>query len=569
ASSPNLVYFGDGSGAFGIPRSLGDNDSRSVAVGRFDNNNRMDIAFANVGATSRVYTKNSGGTAFTLRPQLAIGDAAAVAAADLNGDGIDDLVFGRIPSNVNDIPSNPVLINAGGGSFGVPLALLGLSPTRDVLIGDVNEDGSPDLVFISSTGVHQIWLATGGTYTLYDEQIMDLDAGSAVLINLGDAAEGDPGGVDLALGGRNNAGVGVWLNDSAGNLGLGDAVPPTLTLTGEASVSVPANTGYNDAGATALDNIDGDISSSIVVNSSVNTSIVGTYTVTYSVQDRAGNSAAQISRSVSITPNSGGGGGGGGGAVGYWLLTLLLTVFALRKTSMHKLRIHGVVAVSALLLLTSVGPAQAQEVRYSWLDMSVLAQDFDRGGVQVPIPGQSVEVIAGDGSGVRFRGSLGTWKNMYLLVSYGSTDNDVDAIITNDQGVFETSDEYDFTAIRSGIGVKWSIRQQTDLFAEVTYDSTDLDFGSFAGENFDTDAQEIGGALGLRTMFGDHFELMIAGRYTQVGDVDLNTLEFDDDTLFSVGFAWEVIRGFSIVGDYESGELGSYGLGFRLDLSED
>jgi hypothetical protein len=255
--------------------------------------------------------------------------------------------------------------------------------------------------------------------------------------------------------------------------------------------------------------------------------------------------------------------------VSYWLLALLVGVLALRKTTMNKSRIHGVVAVSALLLLASAGPATAQEVRYSWLDMSVLAQDFDRTGVQVPIPGQSVEVIAGDGSGVRFRGSLGTWKNMYLLVSYGSTDNDVDAIITNDQGEFETNDEYDFTAIRSGIGVKWSIRQQTDLFAEVTYDSTDLDFGSFAGENFDTDAQDIGGALGLRTMFGDHFELMIAGRYTQVGDVDLNTLEFADDTLFSVGFAWEVIRGFSIVGDYESGEFTNYALGFRLDLSED
>ena len=70
-------------------------------------------------------------------------------------------------------------------------------------------------------------------------------------------------------------------------------------------------------------------------------------------------------------------------------------------------------------------------------------------------------------------------------------------------------------------------------------------------------------------MFGDNFELKIAGRYTQVGDVDLNTLEFADDTLFSIGFAWQVIRGLSIVGDYESGEFGSYGLGFRLDLSED
>jgi hypothetical protein len=327
ASSPNLVYFGNGNGTFGNATSLGNNDTRSVAVGRFDGNNRMDIAFANVGANSRVYTKNSGGTGFTLRPQLAIGDAAAVAAGDLNGDGIDDLVFGRIATTIDDIPSNPVLINSGNGTFGAPLALLGLSPTRDVLIGDVNEDGSPDLVFISSSGVHQVWTATGGTYSLHSEQILDLDSGSGVLINLGDADDGDPGGVDLAMGGRGNAGVGVWLNDSEGNLGLGDAVPPELTLLGEASVSIQATDTYIDAGASALDNIDGDISRSIVANVSVNTSIVGSYTVTYNVQDRAGNSAAQISRSVNVTPKTGGGGGGGGGgAVSYWLLAFLLAV---------------------------------------------------------------------------------------------------------------------------------------------------------------------------------------------------------------------------------------------------
>jgi hypothetical protein len=324
ASSPNLVYFGSGNGAFSNATPLGDADSISVAVGRFDNNNRMDIAFANSGAASTVYT-NSGGTSFTLRDQLVIGDAASVAAGDLNGDGIDDLVYGRIATNVGDIPSNPVLINTGNGTFGEPITRLGLSPTREVLIGDVNEDGSPDLVFINSSGVHQVWLDTGGNYTLHGEQIMDIESGSGVLTNLGDADEGDPGGVDLAMGGRGNAGVGVWLNDSQGNLGLGDAVPPQLTLNGAASVSIPAKSSYIDAGATAMDNIDGDISPSIIVSNAVNTSIVGSYTVTYNVQDRAGNPAAQISRSVSVTPASGGG-GGGGGAVSYWLLAFLVAV---------------------------------------------------------------------------------------------------------------------------------------------------------------------------------------------------------------------------------------------------
>ena len=207
---------------------------------------------------------------------------------------------------------------------------------------------------------------------------------------------------------------------------------------------------------------------------------------------------------------------------------------------MNKQRILRVVAFPVALLLFCAGPAAAQEVRYSWMDISFVGQEIDRSGVQVPVPGQSVEVFGSDGDGIRFRGSLGTWNNLYLFVSYASTDIDVDAIITNAQGVFETSDEFDFTAVRGGVGVKWSIFQKTDIFAEVSYDSTDLDFGSFAGENFDAEGREVGGALGFRTMFGDHFELKVAGRFTDVGDIDLNTLEFDSDTLVSVGFAWEL-----------------------------
>lgn len=236
---------------------------------------------------------------------------------------------------------------------------------------------------------------------------------------------------------------------------------------------------------------------------------------------------------------------------------------------MKRVTIQGAVALTAVLFLFSAGSATAQEIRYSWLDLSFIGQEVERTGLQVPIPGQSVEVATSDGDGVRFRGSVGTWKNLYLFVDYASSDIDVDVVITNSQGVFEDSDEFDLTSIRGGLGVKWSILDKTDLFAEVSYDSTDFDFGSFALENFDADAQEVGGALGFRTLFGDHFELKIQGRYTNAGDVDLNTLEFDSDTLYSVGFAWEVMRGLSIVGDFESGEISTYGLGFRLDLDED
>ena len=60
---------------------------------------------------------------------------------------------------------------------------------------------------------------------------------------------------------------------------------------------------YTDAGATAVDNIDGDITSNIAVVSTVDVNNVGTYTVTYNVSDAAGNAATQVIRTVNITPD--------------------------------------------------------------------------------------------------------------------------------------------------------------------------------------------------------------------------------------------------------------------------
>ena len=333
ASSPNLVYFGDGNGNFGAPVQLGDDASEGVAAGRFNADNLDDLVFANAGTASRVYTKNAG-AGFSVGAQFALGSTTSVAAADLNNDGFGDIVFGRTSQSGDDTPSNPVFFNNASGAFGAPVAELGLSPTNDVLVGDVNEDGQPDIVFVNQSGVHQIWVAAGGGFNLHAEQIIDIGAGAGVLAGLGFADAGDPGGTDLALGGVEASGVGVYLNDSAGNLGLGDAVPPELALVGESTVEIPSGDVYVDEGATASDNIDGDLTASVVVDNPVNTALVGAYTVTYDVTDFAGNVAMSITRTVNVTPASGtGGGGGGGGAVSWWLLALGLGLLALRTAA--------------------------------------------------------------------------------------------------------------------------------------------------------------------------------------------------------------------------------------------
>jgi len=79
-----------------------------------------------------------------------------------------------------------------------------------------------------------------------------------------------------------------------------DTTVPVITLTGDAVVTIEVDAPYTDAGATALDNYDGDITPAIVVVNTVNTAIVGNYTVTYNVSDAASNAAVQVTRTVNV-----------------------------------------------------------------------------------------------------------------------------------------------------------------------------------------------------------------------------------------------------------------------------
>ncbi len=82
-----------------------------------------------------------------------------------------------------------------------------------------------------------------------------------------------------------------------------DTTAPVITLSGANPVDVDLGTTYNDAGATATDANDGDLTASITVSSNVDTNTVGTYTVTYTVSDAAGNQATET-RTVNVVDNN-------------------------------------------------------------------------------------------------------------------------------------------------------------------------------------------------------------------------------------------------------------------------
>ena len=79
-----------------------------------------------------------------------------------------------------------------------------------------------------------------------------------------------------------------------------DNTVPQIIINGPVNIIIEQNSTYTDAGATATDNLDGDITILISTINPVDTSIAGTYTITYDVNDSAGNTATQVIRTVTV-----------------------------------------------------------------------------------------------------------------------------------------------------------------------------------------------------------------------------------------------------------------------------
>ncbi|QWB99420.1 DUF5011 domain-containing protein [Mycoplasmatota bacterium] len=76
-----------------------------------------------------------------------------------------------------------------------------------------------------------------------------------------------------------------------------DTQAPVITLTGADTVYVEYEDIYNDSGATCLDNY--DTSCAVTMTSTLDTSVLGTYTITYTATDSSGNQSS-ITRSVIV-----------------------------------------------------------------------------------------------------------------------------------------------------------------------------------------------------------------------------------------------------------------------------
>ena len=137
------------------------------------------------------------------------------------------------------------------------------------------------------------------------------DGTTAVQLIDGARHQAFAGSQDVAMAIPGDAPLGTYvlegkIKDLAGNettvtyklIVAGDREAPVITINGSSPLDVAYRSSYEDAGATAIDNVD----SKITVNASgtVDTNKIGEYTITYTATDTAGNHATQATRTVNV-----------------------------------------------------------------------------------------------------------------------------------------------------------------------------------------------------------------------------------------------------------------------------
>ncbi len=79
-----------------------------------------------------------------------------------------------------------------------------------------------------------------------------------------------------------------------------DTTAPVIILNPPTVLELQYNAVFTEPGYDAQDDIDGNVTSSVVITGTVNTSTLGTYTLNYDVDDAAGNSAVTKTRTVNV-----------------------------------------------------------------------------------------------------------------------------------------------------------------------------------------------------------------------------------------------------------------------------
>ena len=98
------------------------------------------------------------------------------------------------------------------------------------------------------------------------------------------------------------------------NINLIKDEKPVITLKGDSTVYVYKGSSFKDAGYTAKDTCDGDITKNVITTGKVDISKTGTYKIKYTIKDSS-NKEASITRIVKVITRTSAGNGYGNGKI--------------------------------------------------------------------------------------------------------------------------------------------------------------------------------------------------------------------------------------------------------------
>lgn len=159
--------------------------------------------------------------------------------------------------------------------------------TRTVVVDDVGDVTAP---VINVLGSESITLLQGVTYTDRGARAFDGVDGSLDVNSSGSVDSDILGDYNITYTATDSSGNSATATRTVSVVENNDTEGPVITLRGDNPLTLTENTTYNEEGARARDAVDGRVT--VTISGEVNTTVIGTYTITYTATDASNNSSS-------------------------------------------------------------------------------------------------------------------------------------------------------------------------------------------------------------------------------------------------------------------------------------
>jgi len=208
---PSFVCLNDGKGGFPSCAPLGTQSATIIVAADLDGDRHVDLFVPHRDAGQSLIFWNDGTGRFAAAPSMVGPEHSSIraaAAADINGDGIPDLIVGDERTGMF------LYLGAGHRTFEAAAALgAGSGAPYAIAVADLNRDGRPDIVVGRQEARGSIFVNQGGAkLPRFEETLWNDGKGSVYGVAIGDL-DGD--GWPDVVAARSDAPNAVWFNGPA------------------------------------------------------------------------------------------------------------------------------------------------------------------------------------------------------------------------------------------------------------------------------------------------------------------------------------------------------------------